>query len=295
MPAVPMRPFDVGCAVAVPVLWGLGFTVAKHALESFPPLLLTSLRFLIAAAILVGFVRPMWRRSGRLFLTALIGGTLAYGMQFTGLADLYASTAALAVQIEVVFLALLGALVFKDRLTPGQLAAMAVALGGVTLIAGDPGIEGDPLPLVLVVVGGGAWALGQILIKTLGVVDGMRLIAWFAAFVGPQLLIASLVLESGHWRALTMASTTAWLEVAYLSLVMTAAAYAVWYRLLASHRTSQVAPFLLLVPLTSVAGGVLLLGEEPTAPMIAGGIAVTGAVGYMHATQGRHAGGRRGA
>ena len=40
-------------ALSVPFSWALGFVVAKAGLEEFPPLLLMSIRFAIAALVLV--------------------------------------------------------------------------------------------------------------------------------------------------------------------------------------------------------------------------------------------------
>ena len=100
------------------------------------------------------------------------------------------------------------------------------------------------------VAGGIVWAAGQLLIKSLGPVGGLRMIAWFAAFVGPQMAVASFLVEDGQWQAVRNATWKGWLAVFYLSLVMTAAAYALWFRLIGAYRMNQVAPFVLLVPVT---------------------------------------------
>ena len=49
----------------------------------------------------------------------------------------------------------------------------------------------------------------------------------------------------------------------YLGLVMTAFGYGIWYHVLAKHPVGQVVPVLLTLPLFSVLGSVLLLGERP--------------------------------
>ena len=45
---------------------------------------------------------------------------------------------------------------------------------------------------------------------------------------------------------------------------------------------NQVVPFLLLVPVTSIVGGVLFLGETLTPWIIAGGILIMTAVAFIH-------------
>jgi drug/metabolite transporter (DMT)-like permease len=47
---------------------------------------------------------------------------------------------------------------------------MLLAFIGVTLIAGEPRYEDDLISILLVVGGAFTWAVGQIMIKTLGVV-----------------------------------------------------------------------------------------------------------------------------
>lgn len=283
----PMKPLDLLIVIAVPVIWGFGFTLAKDAFDAFPPIFLMSLRFSIAALILIWFVRPLWDRSGRLLLTTFVGGAVAYSLQFTGLSGMYASTAVLVVQLEVVFASLLAALVFKDRLNRWQLGAMVVALLGIAFIAGDPQIQGDPWPFVMVVLGGLSWAGGQILVKSLGPVGGLRLIAWFAAFAGPQFLLASFIFEEGQMQAVQAAGWADWAKVFYLAVIMTAAGYALWYRLVGSYRLNQIVPFLLLVPVTSIAGGILVLGEELTTNVAIGGAIVLASVTFIHLSQSR--------
>jgi O-acetylserine/cysteine efflux transporter len=278
----PMKPLDLLVAITVPILWGAGFTVAKGTFDEFPPIFLMGMRFTIVAVILIWFVKPMWDRLGRMALVAFVGGTLAYGLQFTGLNSMYASTAVLIVQLEVVFVSLFASIFFRDHLSWKQWAAMAVAFVGIALIAGEPRIQDNPIPFFMVVVGGIIWAGGQTLIKSLGQVGGLRMIAWFAAFAGPQMLIASFLVEDGQWQAVQTATWKGWAAVLYLSLIMTAAGYALWFRLVGMYRMNQVAPFILLVPVTSIIGSVVFLGEELTGWVMAGGIIILGSVAFIH-------------
>jgi O-acetylserine/cysteine efflux transporter len=58
---------------------------------------------------------------------------------------------------------------------------------------------------------------------------------------------------------------------------MTALAYALWYRLLGHYTVNQVMPFLLLLPVTSVIGGIFFLGESLTTKITLGGsLAIVG-------------------
>ncbi|MEM7122877.1 MAG: EamA family transporter [Pseudomonadota bacterium] len=279
LPDPTMRLIDILTAIAVPMIWGFGFALAKDAFDQFPPIFLMCMRFGFAALVLIWFVgrlRP--GEAPRLALIAFVGGTLAYGMQFTGLEGLDASTAALIVQLEVVFATIFAAVFLGDRIGWVRAGAMASAFIGIGLIAGEPSLHNSLFHLTLLIIGGIAWAGGQVLIKTLGDFGGLRLITYFAAFVAPQMLVVSLIVEDGQWQAVATASAMDWTKVIYLAFIMTAAGYALWYRLVGRYRLSQVMPFILLVPVTSVAGGIVMLGESLTFNIALGGLIIMGAV-----------------
>ncbi len=67
----------------------------------------------------------------------------------------------------------------------------------------------------------------------------------------------------------------------YLGLVMTALGYALWYSLIGRHPVSRIGPFLLLMPVFSVLGGVTLLGESLTLRVAVGGLIVIAGVGVI--------------
>jgi len=261
-------------AVAVPLIWGMGIVFAKAAINHFPPILLMAFRFLLTAAVLVWFVRPPWHLMGEIFWIALVSAAIQYSLTFTGLAGLDASTAALVVQAEVPFGALLAWIVFKDRLGWRRAFGMLVAFVGIAIIAGRPQLAGSTQSVALVLAGAFSWAVGQIMVKRLGHVGGFTLIAWVAVVATPQLFIASWIFEEGQLDAIKSAGPLVWGVVAYLGLVMTAAGYAMWYRLLGFYDVTQVMPFLLLIPVAGVVGGVVVLGESLTAALLLGGAIV---------------------
>ena len=143
-----MKPLDLLIAITVPMIWGAGFTVAKGTFDQFPPIFLMGMRFSIAALVLIWFVKPMWDQAGRLFLAALVGGMLAYSLQFTGLNGMDASTAVLIVQLEVVFVSLFAGIFFKDKLAWQQWIAMAFAIL-LAISAQSAGTRGASGPVIV--------------------------------------------------------------------------------------------------------------------------------------------------
>lgn len=267
-----MKIVDASLAVAVAVIWGGGFLFAKLAINHFPPILLMAFRFGLTALALVWFVpRPKYKTLRKIFLIALVSAAVQYSLTFTGLKGLDASTAIIIVQLEVPFGVLCAVIFLKDRLELKHVLGIGLAFAGVTLIAGEPTLQNNLVSVALVAAGAATWAVGQVMVKTLDRTGGFTLIAWVAVFATPQLVISSMLFEKDQLAAIQDAGTLVWSAVAYLALIMTALGYGIWYHLLGKYSVNQVMPFLLLLPVVTVLGGVALLGENLTLRIMVGG------------------------
>ncbi len=276
-----MKPVDVLLAISIAVIWGMGFVIAKAAMSHFSPILLMALRFSLTAFCLIWFFRPPPGLFRQLFWISLISAALQYSLTFNGVRGIDASTAALLVQLEVPFGLLLAWLVLGDRISLKQALGIVIAFCGALLIIGEPKLQGNLIYAFMVIGGAFTWAVGQIMVKQLGNLGGFRLISGVALFAAPQLFVASFLLENDQLAQIATASIAAWAAVAYLGLVMTALAYAIWYRLLGHYNVNQVMPFLLLLPVTSVFGGIVFLGESLTVKIAAGGCLSIAGVGLI--------------
>ncbi len=276
-----LRPQDILMGLAVPLIWGMGVVFAKAAIGHFPPILLMALRFTLTALILVWFVKPPWRLMGRLFVIALISAAVQYSLTFNGLRGVDASTAVLVLQLEVPFLILLGAVLLKEKPGWRRWLGIAITFIGVAFIAGEPRLGGSWDSLALLLGGAFTWALGQIMVRRLGEVGGFTTVAWVAVFAAPQLFAFSLVLEDDHLAYLGAAGWVVWGTVLYMGIVMTALGYGLWYSLVGRFPLARVGPFLLLMPVFSVLGGVTLLGESLTLRVALGGAIVIAGVAVI--------------
>ena len=265
-------------ALIVPITWGLGFTLAKIGLEQFPTLLIMSIRFGIAGLVLVWFTKPPWGHMREIFMVALIGSTIKYGLTYNGLRGIDASTGAILVQLEGPILALMGVFLLKEKLGITRALGMGLAVIGVIIIAGEPRLDGQLDSVLLLIVGSAVWAIAQIMVSRLKGISGITILAWVAIMATPQMLIASLIIEDGQWLAITTASYIDWSIILYLALIMTVLGYSVWYHLLSSVDVSKVSPFLMLLPITSIIAGMILLDEKFTSSMAIGGLMIMAGV-----------------
>ena len=268
-----VRPLHLLAFVAIMLVWGGNFVVAKIGLEYLPPILLVGLRFAIVAAVLVPFVKAPHGKFAGIAAISVVLGLLHFSLMFNGLTGLDASTAAISIQLQVPFAALLAAFAFGETLGWRRALGMAIAFAGVVIIAGEPRLQGAYLSLALVISAALVWAVANVLIKRLGEIDGTQINAYMALFAFPQLLAASALLEGGQWQAMADAD---WLVVGavlvYQALVVVGLGYGMWYALLSRYDVNIAMPFTLLVPFFGVFSGVVFLGDVLTLGFVLGGL-----------------------
>ncbi len=272
---------DYLMGVAVALTWGMGIVFAKAAIEHFPPMLLMAFRSVLTALVLIWFTRIPIKSLGNIFAIAAISGTLQFALTLNGLKGIDAGVTALITQLEVPFLVLLGFLFLGENPSLRTWVGIVISFVGVFIVTGAPEVSGAWLSIALVIGGAMSWAVGQVMVRALKDIDGLTVVAWVAVFAAPQLFISSAIFETGQLEAIQSAGWIVWAAVIYLGLVMTALGYGMWYTLLRRHPVGKVAPFILLLPVFSITGGVLFLGENLTLFTILGGLIVIGGVAYV--------------
>jgi O-acetylserine/cysteine efflux transporter len=262
---------DIALAIVGSALWGVGFTFGKPAVTQFPPMLMLAMIYGAAAAMLL---RPGIRIRTPIWAVLAIGaggGAVQSALIFYGLTGLPASTAVLVMQSQVPF-AVIGAwIIGKERLNAARLAGIALAIGGVMVVAGTPEATHNYASLALVIGGSLIWSATQALIRAVGRDDGVTTMGLIGLVSAPLALGGSLLFESGQRESMQTATAEDWLALALLFLLGYALAYSAWYYLLARHRVDQVTPFILFMPVAGVITGAILLGETLTARVLIGG------------------------
>ena len=277
-----MPPRDMALAALTSMIWGFAFLVIKFGLDGFSPAQLTALRFIVACLPVLVLPRP--RISWPLLI--LIGSTLFTG-QFLLLFFAYANgmppgLASVTQQMQAFFTVMLAALFLRDVPSRRQSIGMAIAFGGLALIALTIGGDLTALGLGLAIAGAFSWAVGNVLVKRVGDVPMLPLMAWLSLVPPLPALLVSSLYDPGPslFPAVAEASWTSLLAALYLGAIATCLAYALWGRLLARYPAALVAPFALLAPCTGVVASALVLGErfDPVRyagmALILGGLAV---------------------
>ena len=259
---LPLR--HVLLALAVVAVWGTNFVVIKLALTQLPPLLFAALRFLFAAlpaALQVPRPQAAWRN---LAAYGLLIGVGEFGLLYLAVGShISPGLASLVIQTQVFFTIGLSMASLGERVQPMQWLALALAVGGILMIALHTDATTTPAGLLMVLGSALCWAGGNMVGKQAGRVDMLGYMVWSSLFAVPPLLLLSLLFEGPAVivNSLQHAGPGAWGAVLWQSVGNTLFGYAAWGWLLARHPATSIAPMSLAVPVFGLTASSLWLGE----------------------------------
>ncbi len=277
-------------ALLAVILWGASFVATKVALRYLHPDTVVWLRFSMGLALLgatVAFRRQM--QPPRLAdlpyfaLIGLIGITFHQWLQSNGLVTAQATTTSWIVATSPVFIALLGWLALKERLSAFQALGIFFAMLGVllviskgdlrALVGGQAITPGD----VLVMISAPNWALFSILSRRgLQQHPAARMMFYVMAFGWGFTTL--LYLFNPQFDAILRLPLDGWLSVIFLGFFCSGLAYIFWYDALKSIPASQVGVFLYVEPLVTVILAWTLLGEPLSWVALLGGAVILGGI-----------------
>jgi drug/metabolite transporter (DMT)-like permease len=275
------------------VLWSLAFAVSKLALADCPPLLLLTIRFLVAAVITLGIAIMLgakWRLGWRdgLILAALgiVNSALYLGFSVLGMRLVPAGLMALIVSTNPVLTALLAACFLGERITVRKITGLMLGAAGVAIIVESrlAGGTASPLGICFAVAALLSITGGTILFKRFA--PGTDLVAGN----GVQTLAGGLALAP---LAFTFESVSdivpTWRFVgamAYVILCGSVAGYLLWFRLVTVYGATAASAYHFLMPPLGMLFGWILLGEHVHAPDLLGVVPV--AAGIWLVTRSSH-------
>jgi drug/metabolite transporter (DMT)-like permease len=277
-------------ALAVGYQWfynGANFLAFKVAGNALHPLMVATLRFSLAALILLPFALVRWRRSPvstrELGGAAVIGVTMlvaSQAMAIWGTHFLPAGVAAVFGSSSPLFLALFAWGVFYQPLTRRQVAGVAIGFVGLAVMGWTSATGGDfrPIGAVLALAGSAAWAAGSLLAPRLALprdpVIGLAVQLAAAGMVLGAIVTVSGIAATTHLARVPLAG---WGALAFLIVASTLIGYAVFLTLNANVSPTLANTFNYAAPVIALCLSALLLHEPLTVvKLVAGGIALLG-------------------
>lgn len=275
------------CLAVAMVTVGSTVVASKVIGAGLPPFTATVLRFALALpvlALLMRATRTPWPRPDRhdmllLCLQAVCGSVGYTACLIAGTRLAPAAEAGIFLGTLPAAAALTSAVLLRERLAPRTLATIALATGGVLVVAlaghGGGGVHS---------LRGDALVLAAVLCESLFILLNKRLHVAL-----PPLALSTAMVALGLLGALPPAllevirqppqfPVSALLGVAYYAFVPTVAGFWLWYAGAARVSGAEASLFTAIAPAAGVLLSGLVLGERVSLPMLAGLVLVVAAV-----------------
>ena len=263
---------------AIYLIWGSTYLAIHFAIESIPPYLMGSVRFLIAGGVLYAVLRwrgveaptrAHWRSA------VIIGGLLLWGGNGgVMLAEQYVPTglAALIIAMVPLWMVLLNWR-WVDRIRPTMGTALGVILGlaGIALIAapGQAGGVVNPIGLVILLGASLSWSIGSLYSRKATLpANALMSTALEMLAGGVLLMIAGLVLGEGAQVHLDRISLISIVALGYLVIFGSLVGFTAYVWLLKVSTPARVSTYAFVNPVVAVFLGWAFAGEELSPRML---------------------------
>jgi drug/metabolite transporter (DMT)-like permease len=267
-----------GCVFSL--LWSSAFTVATIAIRDAPPLLVLTVRFLVAGLIGIAIAYALGQRIAlnRQEWTAVIvlgicQNTLYLGACFVAVQWVQASVVVIIASMLPLLVALARWLFFSDRISFVGMLGLAIGVSGVLIMLSDKFASGaNPMGVLASLVGVVALATATLLVgSTLMGNKNMLMIIGLQMLVGAiTLLPLSAVFETWtiNWTW-SLAGT-----FAYLVLIAGLLATAIWFWMVSVIGPTRAATYHFLNPFFGVAIAAFVLGDPLPVSMVIGVVTI---------------------
>lgn len=255
----------IGAFLALYLVWGSTYLVIRIGIESWPPLLMAGVRFLIAGSLLYGFLRwrgvpapswAQWKAAGAIGILLLSCGN--GGVTLAEHAGVASGVAALAVATVPLFTLVFGRF-FGHRNTRLEWAGIGLGLAGIGLLNLGSNLQASPLGAALILFAAASWAFGSVWSKSLPLPAGPMASAAEMLVGGAALLLGSVL--SGE-RMTQMPTAAGWGALLYLVFFGSILAFSAYMYLLKHVRPAAATSYAYVNPAVAVLLGILFAGEQ---------------------------------
>ncbi|MEV4376521.1 EamA family transporter [Streptosporangium sp. NPDC049644] len=284
-----------GALAIVYVVWGSTYLAIMIVIETMPPLLSGAIRFVTAALVLGVAVRLLkgresfrmtWKEAGGAALVGLLLLNGGNGMVAVAEQHISSGLAALLVASTPLWLVIFRVL-FRDRPQVLTLAGVLIGFGGVAVLSlTGGGSAADSTGIVIILLASLSWSVGSFLTSRIPMpANPFTASAVEMAAGGVGLALTATVV--GEHVDLADVSTRSWIALAYLIMVGSLVGFTAYVWLLNNAPISLVSTYAYVNPVVAVVLGALVLSEEVTGSMIAGGLVIVLGVALVVSTERR--------
>jgi len=270
--------------------WGGTFVSGRMLAADVPPSSAAFLRFAVATVFLLALTLKQEGRLPRLarrqiLPIVLLGltGVFAYNILFfKGLKLVSAGRAALIIATNPIFITLLSAAIFKERLGIVQAVGIVLSVAGAVVVISKGNLallfnSGIGWGEVLIFGCVASWVSFSLIGKAvLSGLSPLVSIAYSSA-VGAAALFVPAYLE-GITRDITHYALIDWGNIVYLALFGTVVGFIWYYQGIRAIGASRAGLFINFVPVSAIILAFFILGEAVTASLVLGALLVSAGV-----------------
>jgi drug/metabolite transporter (DMT)-like permease len=265
--------------VTLSVLWGGSFFFAEIALESLPPLTIVTLRVGLAAITLWLVVLalklpipnspPIWIA----FLTmGLLNNVLPFSLIVWGQSQISSGLAAILNATAPLFGVIVAGILLRDEsATPLKITGVVIGFAGVIVMMDLSSIATSSLLAQLAILAAAlSYACASVYGRRFKATGLNPILVAAGQVTGSTLLLLPIALWVDGNDPYANVPAQVWAAIISLAMFSTAAAYILYFKLLASAGATNILLVTLLVPVSAILLGWLFLEESLQTPHIIG-------------------------
>lgn len=278
----------------VAVFWGGTFIAGRVISRGIDPFSAAFFRFAIASIFLLYLSRrsdgtlpvPRKHQLVPLILLGLTGVVLYNFFFFKGLKLIEAGRASVIVAQNPIFIALLSAYFFKERLTATRIFAVCISVCGAIIVITKGNVlalfhSGFGLGELYIVGCVASWVTYSLLGKTVMKSLSPVLSVTYSVLIGTVLLFPPAVAE-GVLRNCLSYSLPQWLSLFYMGFFGTVIGFIWFYEGIEKIGPMRAGLFINFVPISGILLGFLILGEPLTPSLLIGVMCVSSGLYLMN-------------
>lgn len=276
-----MGPTEWLMLLLLSLLWGGSFFFVEIAVHALPPLTLVVMRVGLAAvvlwaiAILRGIPVPgqitVWFT---FFVMGLMNNVIPFVLIVIGQKEITSGLAAILNATTPLFTVVVAGLLLKDeKATPLKLTGVLVGFMGVVIMIGPTALAGLGSSLIAqaaILIAALSYAFAGVYGRRFKVMGIDPIITAAGQVTASTFVLLPLALWFEQPFSLPMPDAKVWLSIFGLAVISTAFAYILYFRLLSTAGATNLLLVTFLIPVTAIALGISILGEELQLIQLAG-------------------------
>jgi O-acetylserine/cysteine efflux transporter len=259
--------------LAIDLVWACNVVAVKEAVMSAGPMTAVLLRYVVATAVCLPFLRWQPGRMWLILLAGFVSGALfmSLGAISFAVAD-NISALSIVGQLGVPFSLILAVIFMREDIRWPRITAIALCFVGVVVMGFDPAIANERIGILLTMGAALSWAVGNLLFRQLAGVPVLVIHGWLGIVTIPIMAGLAFVFEPARLAAIPQLPLSTWGWVAYSGIMSSIIGHGGMTWLFQRYPVATVSPLTLPTPLIAVAIAVAVYDTPITGQMLVGGL-----------------------